>query len=106
MLMILVHYISHTTYTGLANRLVSKGQSLEEAKQLARQIISFPQECLRTDFLSARCSAFSGRSLEDRLRQELEGGKEVVKGESLEGAQRFAGGEGRGGEFNYSVGKN
>lgn len=90
-------------YAGLANRLVSKGQSLEEAKKLAKHIISFPQECLRKDFLSARHSTFCGQSLEDRLRQELEGGKEVVKGESLEGAQRFAGGEGRGGKFSFSV---
>ena len=97
------HYISHNAHIGLANRLVSKGQSLEEAKQLARQIISFPQKCLRNDLLSARHAAYSGQSLEDRLRQELEGGKEVVKGESLEGAQRFAGGEGRGGKFNFSV---
>jgi enoyl-CoA hydratase/carnithine racemase len=84
---------------GLANRLVPQGQALEEAKLLARQILSFPQLCLRQDLRSSRSAAFAGLSLQDRLREEFEGGKKVLERESVQGAQRFAAGEGRGGTF-------
>lgn len=85
--------------SGLANRLVPQGQALSEAKLLARQILSFPQKCLRQDMQSAYHSAFSGLSLQERLRWEFEEGREVLEKESVPGAQRFAAGDGRGGVF-------
>lgn len=85
--------------SGLANRLVPQGQALSEAKLLARQILSFPQKCLRQDMRSSYHSAFSGLSLQERLRWEFEEGREVLEKESVPGAQRFAAGDGRGGAF-------
>lgn len=48
---------------------------------------------------SAYHSAFSGLSLQERLRWEFEEGREVLEKESVPGAQRFAAGDGRGGTF-------
>ena len=90
--------VVHYDYTGLANRVVPVGESLKRAVQLAQQIASFPQKCLQKDFLSARSSAFSGKTMEELLRLELEGSEAVLNQESLNGAQRFVEGEGRGGE--------
>ena len=87
---------------GLANRLVPQGQALNEAKKLAQQLLSFPQLCMRQDLRSTRRAAFAGLSLQERLKEEFEGGKEVLEGESVQGAQRFAGGEGRGGAFDFN----
>lgn len=84
---------------GLANRLVPQGQALNEAKQLAQEILSFPQLCVHQDLKSTRRAAFDGLSLQERLKEEFEGGKEVVERESVQGAQRFVAGEGRGGAF-------
>src|SRR5213079_3238625 len=38
---------------GLANRIVDRGNALESAKELARQIAAFPQRCMRSDRMSA-----------------------------------------------------
>jgi enoyl-CoA hydratase/carnithine racemase len=83
---------------GLANRLVEPGQALAAALDLARDLARFPQRCLRSD----RRSSYDqwGLSLEHALRRETDLGLEVLaSGESLEGAARFAGGEGRHGSF-------
>jgi enoyl-CoA hydratase/carnithine racemase len=83
---------------GLANRLVEPGQALAAALELARDLARFPQRCLRSD----RRSSYDqwGLSLEHALRRETDLGLEVLaSGESLEGAARFAGGEGRHGSF-------
>jgi enoyl-CoA hydratase len=83
---------------GLANRLVGPGEALAAAVDLARQIAMFPQRCLRSD----RASSYRqwGLSLEDALALETELGQQVIaSGETLEGARRFAAGEGRHGEF-------
>ena len=100
---VLVYYITARS-PGLANRLVPQGQSLKEAKLLARQILSHPQNCLRGDFTSARHSVFSGHSLGERLRREYERGREVVERESVRGARQFAAGKGRGGIFDFDNG--
>jgi enoyl-CoA hydratase len=79
---------------GLANRLVPAGQALTAAIELARQIASFPQTCLRND----RLSAIEQWGLEEdaALRNEFRHGTLTVKsGESLEGASDFANGAGR-----------
>jgi len=83
---------------GLANRLVPTGQACEAAMELARQLAAFPQVCLRSD----RLSAYQQWSLElpEALAQEFDGGMAVLaSGEAIEGAGRFASGEGRHGAF-------
>jgi len=83
---------------GLANRLVPDGTALAAAVALAKDLARFPQNCLRSDRLSAYQQwqeDLSGALLnETRL-----GMKTIASGETLEGAQRFAGGEGRHGSF-------
>jgi enoyl-CoA hydratase len=83
---------------GLANRVVTRGRSREEAEALAAQIAAFPQRCLRSD----RRAALEQWSLpmEGALAREFALGMETVaSGETLEGATRFAKGAGRHGEF-------
>jgi len=83
---------------GLANRVVDDGTALEAAVELARQLSRFPQNCLRSDRLSA-CEQW-GMSLEEALRNEFERGLAVVASrETQEGAARFASGKGRHGDF-------
>ena len=83
---------------GLANRVVGEGESLEAAVELAQQLCKFPQNCLRSD----RMSAFEqwGMPLEAALLNEYEHGVEVIASqETLTGASRFAAGRGRHGDF-------
>ncbi|MET1048275.1 MAG: crotonase/enoyl-CoA hydratase family protein, partial [Acidimicrobiales bacterium] len=83
---------------GLANRLVDPGQALTVAVTLANDIARFPQHCARSD----RESSYDqwSLSLEDALLRETELGLvTIASGETLEGAMRFAGGEGRHGSF-------
>ena len=83
---------------GLANRLVEPGNALEEALVLAGQLAAFPQRCLRSD----RLSSYQQWTLplDDALVLETRLGADVIRsGETLEGATRFAKGEGRHGSF-------
>ena len=83
---------------GLANRLTEPGGSLEGAVALAGQIARFPQHCLRSD----RESSYDqwSMSLDEALLRETELGLvTIASGETLEGAKRFADGEGRHGAF-------
>ncbi|MGW7255317.1 crotonase/enoyl-CoA hydratase family protein [Streptomyces sp. NPDC054834] len=82
--------------TGLANRLVPTGRARAEAEELAAAIARFPQACLRAD----RASALEQEGLDEEsaLRGELRHGVGVLT-EALQGAARFAGGEGRHGSF-------
>ena len=82
---------------GLADRVVQKGRSREEAEKLAREIARFPQLCMRTD----RRSAYLGfdLTLEEALLREGREGDKVLAAESVGGAARFAAGKGRGGSF-------
>lgn len=83
---------------GLANRVVDDGTALHAALALAQQLCRFPQNCLRSDRLSAYEQW--GMSLDDALRNEFEHGLAVVASrETLEGATRFASGKGRHGDF-------
>lgn len=86
---------------GLANRLAEPGKALEAALALAREIAAFPQACMRHD----RQSALTQWSLteEQALAAEFAlGMKTLQSGETVEGATRFAKGEGRGGRFDTS----
>ena len=83
---------------GLANRLVPPGGACEAAVELAKELAAFPQVCMRSD----RLSAYQQWSLDlpEALGQEFDGGMEVLaSGEAIEGAGRFAAGEGRHGTF-------
>ncbi|MEU7783508.1 crotonase/enoyl-CoA hydratase family protein [Amycolatopsis sp. NPDC049159] len=84
---------------GLANRLVPAGEAVTATQELARQLAAFPQACLRGDRLSAL--AQWGRSEEDALTAEFAAamGTGVLAAEAVEGAARFASGEGRHGSF-------
>jgi len=82
---------------GLANRICDRGESLEHAVALADQLAAFPQVCLRSD----RASSYEqwGMELPDALANEIRHGLEPIRsGETIAGAQRFAGGAGRHGE--------
>src|SRR5260221_530668 len=77
---------------GLANRLAPDGHARAAAEELALQIASLPQTCLREDRMSVLEQ--HGLSEEEALRNELRPGQVSVV-ESLDGAQRFASGAGR-----------
>ena len=84
---------------GLANRIVEKGKSREEAEALAAKLADFPQVCMRSD----REAVYRGLELEDALEMEFELGMRVITGgEAVEGAKRFSGGTGRHGKFKKS----
>ena len=83
---------------GLANRVVPSGQARAEAIKLAHQIASFPQACMRADRLSALAQWDLAEN--EAIENEMRGGLAVIQsGETLSGAQRFAGGQGRHGKF-------
>ena len=81
---------------GLANRVVPKGQARAAAIELAEQLARFPQRAMRADRLSAYRQW--DLPLAQALHQEWLGGRECIP-EALQGAARFAAGEGRHGKF-------
>jgi enoyl-CoA hydratase len=79
---------------GLVNRLVDKGAALDAAVALAHEIAALPPMCVRSD----RASLYAGWDLplDAALRSEHRYGMATIaSGETLRGAGRFAGGEGR-----------
>ncbi|XP_061569392.1 enoyl-CoA hydratase EchA19 [Cololabis saira] len=84
---------------GLANRVVPDGQALEASLQLAEQISSFPQKCLRADRSSAVFSCYDASSFTQAMQHEFDHGVAVVEEESIRGAKQFTAGAGRGGKF-------
>jgi enoyl-CoA hydratase len=81
---------------GLVDRLVPTGRARAAAEELARQIASLPQVCLRSD----RLSALEGLSLphDEAMANEFVRGMAVLAGPGVvEGVSRFRGGAGRGG---------
>lgn len=81
---------------GLANRLVPNGAAREEAEALARSLAAFPQTCLRGDRLSALEQ--EGLTEDQAIVNELRHGLAAL-GDAVDGAARFAAGEGRHGAF-------
>ena len=81
---------------GLVNRVVPSGQALAAACALAEEIAAFPQATLRADRLSALRQW--DWPLAEALQQEWATGRERLS-DALEGAARFASGEGRHGQF-------
>jgi len=82
---------------GLANRVVPPGAARAAAEELAGQIASFPQLCLRTD----RRSVYEqwDLPLAEAMANELRHGNRALEGGAREGARRFAQGSGRGGRI-------
>jgi enoyl-CoA hydratase/carnithine racemase len=80
---------------GLLTEMVAPGQHLDRALEMAEGLASFPQETMLADRRSA-LEGF-GLPLEEGLAREAEIGG-AVSGVGVEGAARFAAGEGRGGE--------
>ncbi len=83
---------------GLANRIVEDGTARQEAEDLARQLVKFPQVCMRNDRLSAY-EQFSLETSEAFLNEFRHGMKALESNETIQGAQRFTGGKGRHGSF-------
>lgn len=79
---------------GLANRVVRDGTALEAAVSLAHELAALPQVCMRNDRRSLL--AQEGLSVKEAMDSELDLGLETLaSGETVAGAIRFAGGEGR-----------
>ena len=80
---------------GLVNRVVPSGGSREAAETLAAQIASFPQNCMRSDRLSAYEQWDA--SFEEAMLNEFNRGVDVIQsGETQLGAKAFSGGKGEG----------
>jgi len=79
---------------GLVNRLSEPGRALDDAINLAHQLASLPQRCLRSDLRSSKEQWDLG--LDEAMVRECELGLGTINsGETAEGAARFASGEGR-----------
>ncbi|MCL4137784.1 UNVERIFIED_CONTAM: hypothetical protein GTU68_020968 [Idotea baltica] len=79
---------------GLANRVVPSGSTLDQALVLANQLAALPQNCLRSDRLSAldQWSLDPGQA----LAHEMDLGLVTMRtGETQQGAARFRDGAGR-----------
>lgn len=87
---------SEALQIGLANRVVPTGQARDAAIALAQSLAKFPQKTLLAD----RASAYAqwDLPLHQALHQEWARGKHCIA-DGLQGATRFAGGQGRHGEF-------
>jgi enoyl-CoA hydratase len=81
---------------GLANRVVPKGGAKQAAIELAQQLAKFPQATMLAD----RMNAYEqwGKALPQALHAEWERSKPCIA-DGIEGAARFASGEGRHGKF-------
>ncbi|HEY6655009.1 MAG TPA: enoyl-CoA hydratase, partial [Solirubrobacterales bacterium] len=80
---------------GLLTEVVAPGKHLDRSLEMAEGLASFPQETMLADRRSA-IEGF-GLPLEEGLAREAEIGG-AVTGVGVEGAARFAAGEGRGGK--------
>ncbi len=78
---------------GLVDRVVPPGQARAAAEELAHQLAQLPQVCLRQDRLSLLEQ--DGMPEADAIANELRHGFTSLQSGALEGAQRFAAGEGR-----------
>ncbi|MEV6767595.1 crotonase/enoyl-CoA hydratase family protein [Nocardia sp. NPDC051030] len=78
---------------GLATRVVPTGESRRAAEELALELAALPQTCLRSD----RMSALEQDGMDEAVAigNELQHGVKALADGALDGAQRFASGEGR-----------
>lgn len=82
---------------GLISRIVPEGNALASALALAEKIGAFPQLCVRADRLSAYQQWDT--DVAQALFSEGRGGDAPLRKEGLAGADRFAQGAGRSGQF-------
>ena len=82
---------------GLAEKVVPHGQARAAAEAMAQEIARFPQACMRSDRLSAYRAW--GKSVREGLESEWATSAPIVKAEGIAGAERFAKGKGRHGDF-------
>jgi len=87
---------------GLANRVVSTGTAFGQAVNLAKEIVKFPQECLRADRESALHATFSAKNIDEAMSFESENSAQVLTTEAIIGAKKFTAGLGRSGKFNVN----
>eukprot|EP00088_Acartia_fossae_P015344 TRINITY_DN1839_c0_g1_i12.p1 TRINITY_DN1839_c0_g1~~TRINITY_DN1839_c0_g1_i12.p1 ORF type:complete len:349 (-),score=78.19 TRINITY_DN1839_c0_g1_i12:745-1791(-) len=87
---------------GLVNRVVATGTAYGTAFNLAKDIVKFPQECLRCDRESALHATFSAKNIDEALEFESENSAKVLTTEAILGAKKFLAGFGRGGKFNVN----
>jgi enoyl-CoA hydratase len=78
---------------GLCEYVVESGGARDKAEELARQIATFPQDCVRADLNSTRRQ--SGLRVREALIQEWESSFQVLAAEGISGAGRFRDGAGR-----------
>ena len=82
---------------GLCEKVVGHGAAREAAEAMAQEIARFPQACMRSDRLSAYRAW--GKSVREGLESEWATSAGIVKAEGIAGAERFAKGKGRHGDF-------
>ncbi len=82
---------------GACEQVVPTGKSREAAEKMAREIASFPQECMLADRRSVYLQ--HGLSVEDAMRGEWKNSISALSAEGVAGAKRFSGGKGRHGDF-------
>jgi len=78
---------------GLVDRVVPTGTTRQAAEELAHQLSDLPQVCLRQDRLSLLEQ--HGLPEEEAMANELRHGVVSLRSGAVEGAERFAAGEGR-----------
>jgi enoyl-CoA hydratase len=83
--------------TGLVNRVVPPGQARAAAQELAAQLATLPQACLRSDRMSA-LEAFGVGDREAMANEFRHGMSTLRRGGAADGVERFRAGAGRGGE--------
>ena len=81
----------------LCERVVPDGESRARAEALAHEIARFPQACMRADRRSVYRQ--EGLSLREAMHYEWTNGVPAYYAEGRAGAERFASGKGRGGNF-------
>lgn len=91
---------------GLVNIVTKTGTAYGRAMELAKQITTFPQLCLKTDRASTIRSTYNLHLFADNFRDSLENegtqGMTVISKESIEGAKKFVSGLGKHAKFNVN----
>ena len=75
---------------GLANRVVADGTSREAAEKLAADLARLPQACMLSDRRSAYAQ-FDAVSLQDAMKYEFNGSKQIVNAHLVNYLQNFSG---------------
>src|SRR6266513_1640645 len=82
---------------GACEHVVADGESRQFAEAMAHDIARFPQVCMRADRRSAYMQ--QGLTLREAMRKEWYNGLPAFEAEGIAGAERFASGNGRHGDF-------